>query len=72
MISCCHDLLFLYSLLLFYIILLSSMGWLCGVGVFGLIECSHSLPVLHIGLQVIIIIIKIIIDKEILNERHVK
>ena len=20
------------------------MGWLCGVGVFGLIECPHSLP----------------------------
>ena len=27
------------------------MGWLCGVGVFGLIECSHSLPALHSGLQ---------------------
>ena len=27
------------------------MGWLCGVGVFGLIECPHSLPALHSGLQ---------------------
>ena len=43
--SCWHDLLFLFCLLLFY--LLPSMGWLCGVGVFGLIECSHSLPALH-------------------------
>ena len=23
------------------------MGWLGGVGVFGLIECSHSLPTLY-------------------------
>ena len=37
------------------------MGYLCGVGVFGLIECSHSLPALHSALQIIIIIIKIII-----------
>ena len=35
-----HDLLFLLCLLLFY--LLPSMGWLCGVGLFGLIECAHS------------------------------
>ena len=40
MLSCCHDMLFLFCLLLFY--LLPSMGWLCGVGVFGLIECCHS------------------------------
>ena len=33
MISCRHDLLFLWCLLLFYL-LLTSMGWLCGVGVF--------------------------------------
>ena len=33
------------------------MGSLCGVGVFGLIECSHSLPALHSGFQIIIIII---------------
>ena len=33
----------LFCLLLFYL-LLPSMGWLYGVGVFGLIECSHSLP----------------------------
>ena len=43
MLSCWHDLLFLFCLLLFYIIL-PSMGWLCGVVVFGLIECPHSLP----------------------------
>ena len=30
---------------------------MCGVGVVGLIECSHSLPALHSGLQLIIIII---------------
>ena len=29
----------------------SSMGRLCGVGVFGLIECPHSLPALNSGLQ---------------------
>ena len=34
------------------------MGWLCGVGVFGLIECSHSLPALHSGLQLIMIIMQ--------------
>ena len=51
-----HDMLVLWCLLLFYL-LLPSMGWLCGVGVFGLIECSHSLPNLHSGLQIIIIII---------------
>ena len=58
MLSCWHDLLFLWFLLLFYLVLLS-MGWLCGVGVFGLIECSHSLPALQSGLYIIIIIIKI-------------
>ena len=57
MLSCWHDLHFLNCLLLFYLFL-SSMGWLRGVGVFGLIECSHSLPTLHRGLQIIIIIIK--------------
>ena len=44
--SCWHDLLFLFCLLLFYLFL-PSMGWLCWDGVFGLIECSHSLPALH-------------------------
>ena len=48
MLSCWHDPLF--CLLLFYLFL-PSMGWLCGVGVFRLIECSHSLPALHNGLQ---------------------
>ena len=28
-----------------------SMGWLCGAGVFGLIECCHSLPTLHCWLN---------------------
>ena len=41
MLSCWHDLLFLWCLLLFYL-LLPSMGWLCGVGVFGLIVFSLS------------------------------
>ena len=50
MLSCWHDLLFLFYLLLFYLFL-PSMGWLCEVGVFGLIECPHSLPALHSGLQ---------------------
>ena len=50
MLSCWHDLLFLFYLLLFYLFL-PSMGWLCGVRVFGLIECSHSLPALHSGLH---------------------
>ena len=50
MLSCWHDLLFLFCLLLFYLFL-PSMGWLCGVGVLGLIECPHSLPALHSGLQ---------------------
>ena len=50
MFSCWHDLLFLFCLLVFYLFL-PSMGWLCGVGVFGLIECPHSLPALHCGLQ---------------------
>ena len=48
-----------FWLLLFY--LLPSIGWLCGAGVFGLIECSHSLPALHSWLQIIIIIISCII-----------
>ena len=43
-----HDPLFLFCLLLFYIFL-PSMGLLCGVGFFGLIKCSHSLPALHCG-----------------------
>ena len=63
MLSCWHDLLFLFCLLLFYLFL-PSMGWLCGVGVFGLIECSHSLPALHSGLQLIIIIMMIILDMQ--------
>ena len=46
MLPCWHDLLFRFCLLLIYIFL-PSMGWLCGVGVLGLIECSHSLPALH-------------------------
>ena len=50
MLSCWHDLLFLFCLILFYLFL-PSMGWWCGVGVFVLIECSHSLPALHSGLQ---------------------
>ena len=41
MLSCWHDLLFLFSLLLFYLFL-PSIGWLCGVGVFGLIVSSLS------------------------------
>ena len=48
--SCWHDLLFLFCLLLFYLFL-PSIGWLCGVGVFVLTECPHSLPALHRGLQ---------------------
>ena len=39
MLSCYHDLLFLFCLLLFYLFL-HSMGWLCEVGVFGLIVFS--------------------------------
>ena len=54
-----HDLLFLFCLLLFYLFL-PSTGWLCGVGVFGLIEYPRSLPALHSGLQIIVIIIIII------------
>ena len=50
MLSCWHDLLFLFCLLLFYLFF-PSMGRLCGVGVYGLIECPHSLPALHSGLQ---------------------
>ena len=56
MLSCWYDQLFLFCLLLFYIFI-PSKGWLCGVRLFGLIECSHSLPALHSGLQLIIIII---------------
>ena len=41
MLSCWHDLLFLFSLLLFYLFL-SSMGWFCRVGVFGMIVFSLS------------------------------
>ena len=37
------------------------MGWLCGVVVFELIECPHSLPDLHSGLQIIIIIISYVL-----------
>ena len=40
MLSCWHDLLF-FCLLLSYL-LLPSMGWLCAVGVFGLIVFSLS------------------------------
>ena len=50
MLSCWHDQLFLFCFLLFYLFL-PSMGWLCRVVVFGLIECPHSLPALHSGLQ---------------------
>ena len=39
-----------FCLLLFYLFL-PSMSWLWLVGVFGLIECSHSLPALHSRLQ---------------------
>ena len=42
MLSCWHDLLLLFCLVLFYL-LLPNMGWLCGVGVFGLIVFSLSL-----------------------------
>ena len=41
MLYCWHDLLFLFCLLLFYLFL-PSMGWLCGVGVFGLRVSSLS------------------------------
>ena len=61
MLSCWYDLLFLFCVLLFYIFL-SSVGWLCGVMVFLLIECSHSLPVLHRELKLIIIIIIIYVS----------
>ena len=63
MLSCWQDLLFLFCHLLFYL-LLPSRGWLCGVSVFGLIECSHSLLASHSRLQIIILIkIIIIIDR---------
>ena len=42
MLSCWHDLHSLFCLLLFYLFL-PSMGWFCGVGVFGLIVFSLSL-----------------------------
>ena len=60
MLSYWHDLLFLFCLPLSYLFL-PSTGWLCRVGDFGQIECSQSLPALHIGLEIIIIIIIIII-----------
>ena len=44
MVFCWHDQLFIFCLLLFYLFL-PSMGWLCGVGVFGLIVFSLSLGV---------------------------
>ena len=44
MLSCWHDLLFLFCLLLFYLLLFPSMGWLCGVGVFGLIRVFSLSP----------------------------
>ena len=49
--------------LLSHCFFLSSMGWLCGVGVFALIECIHSLPPLPCRLLkiIIIIIIKIVV-----------
>ena len=56
MLSCWHDLLYLFCFLLFYLIPVS-MGWLYGAGVFGQIEWSHSLTALHSGLHIIIIII---------------
>ena len=43
--SCWPNLLFIFCLL--FSLFLPSMGWLCGVGVFRLIECSHSLPSLY-------------------------
>ena len=39
------------------------MGWLCGVGVFRLVECPHELGALHYLLYLIIIIIIITIIK---------
>ena len=47
MLSCWHELLFIFRLLLFYL-LLPSMGWLCGVGVFELIVFALS-PGVEIG-----------------------
>ena len=43
--SCCHNFILFLSPTIFAFS--SFMGWLCGVGVFGLIECSHSFPALH-------------------------
>ena len=53
--TCWPNLFFIYvsnSLSLF----LPSRGWLCGVGVLGLIGCSRSLAALHCRLFLIIII----------------
>ena len=47
---------FFFCLLPLYLFL-PSIYWLCGVGVFALIERFHSLPALHSGLQLIIIIL---------------
>ena len=66
MLSCWHDLLFFLSPTVY--IFLPSVGWLCGVGVLGLIECSHSLLALHGGLQLIIMII--IQDQQFNDETH--
>ena len=41
---------FIFCLLLFSLFL-PSMGWLCVVGVFGLVECSHLLPTLQCWLN---------------------
>ena len=63
MLSCLHDRLFLFCLLLVYLFLPSKGCFVSGVGVgvFGLIEFSHSLAALHSRLQLIIMII--IIDR---------
>ena len=60
MLSCWHDLLFLFltPTVLSFSSLLRLVVW---VGVFGLIECSHSLPALHSRLQIIIVIIKVFV-----------
>ena len=42
MLSCWHNLLFIFCLLLFYLLFLPSMGWLCGVGIFWLMVFSLS------------------------------
>ena len=43
MLSCWHDLLILFCLRIFYLFL-PPMGWLGGVGIFGLIECYSLSP----------------------------